>query len=107
MINDEFKTAIKIFHLLLFNLRFQTISRIEFERRTIIKTRFDSSNKILCSILKFNQIKLFNMFEIQFCGQSNHEIVVRFDFLFDYDAQQTRISVNDKFNKIHFLRHFR
>jgi hypothetical protein len=37
----------------------------------------------------------------------NHEIVMRFDFLFNYDAQFTKIFVDDRFNKIHFFRHFR
>jgi hypothetical protein len=33
----------------------------------------------------------------------DHEIVVRFDLLFDYDAQFTEISVDDRFDKIHLL----
>ncbi len=36
-----------------------------------------------------------------------NEIVVRFDFLFDYNARQIKIFVDDKFDKIHSFRHFR
>jgi hypothetical protein len=36
----------------------------------------------------------------------NHEIVVQFDFLFDYDARFAEIFVDDWFDKIHFFRHF-
>ncbi len=37
----------------------------------------------------------------------DHEIVMRLDLLFDYDAQFTEIFVDDRFDKIHSLRHFR
>jgi hypothetical protein len=37
----------------------------------------------------------------------DHEIIMRFDFLFDYDAWFAKIFVNDRFDKIHFFRHFR
>jgi hypothetical protein len=67
--------AIKSFYFILSNLRFRTIFRVEFERRTIAKTRFDSSNKNFCSILRLNRIELFDMSEIQLCGQPNcHEL---------------------------------
>ncbi len=72
--DDENDLMMKIFYLILFNLRFRTISRIEFERRTSAKIRFDSSNKNFCSILRLNRIELFDMFEIQFCGQSSSNL---------------------------------
>jgi hypothetical protein len=70
--------VIKTFYLILSNLRFRTISRVEFERRTIAKIRFDWSNKNFCSTLKLNRVELFDMFEIQLCDQLNEDDVIRF-----------------------------
>jgi hypothetical protein len=63
-------TAVKSFYLILSNLRFRTISRVGFERRTIAKTRLDSSNKNFCSTRGLNRVGLFDMSETQSCGQS-------------------------------------
>ncbi len=37
----------------------------------------------------------------------DHETVMRLDLLFDYDTRLAEISVDDRFDKIHLLRHFR
>jgi hypothetical protein len=63
--------AIKSFYLILSNLRFRTISRIGFERRTIAKTRPDPSDKNFCPTLGLNRVGLFDMSETQPCGQPN------------------------------------
>jgi hypothetical protein len=64
--------AIKSFYLILSNLKFRTISRVGFERRTIAKTRSDSSNKNFCPTLGLNRVGLFDMSETQLCGQPRH-----------------------------------
>jgi hypothetical protein len=65
--------AVKTFYLILSNLRFRTISRIGFERRTIAKTRSDPSNKNFCPILGLDRVGLSDMSETQLCGQSIHD----------------------------------
>jgi hypothetical protein len=55
-------------------------------RRTIAKTRFDSSNKNFCLILELNRVELFNIFDTQLCNQfSDIEylfcFVIAFNFL--------------------------
>ncbi len=72
--------AIKSFYLILSNLRFRTISRVEFERRTIAKTRLSSSNKNFCSTRELNRVELFDMFETQLCDQSNR-VKIQIEFL--------------------------
>jgi hypothetical protein len=64
-------TAVKTFYLILSNLRFRTISRVGFERRTIAKTRPDPSNKNFCSTLGLDRVGLSDMSETQSCGQPN------------------------------------
>jgi hypothetical protein len=103
--------AIKSFYLILSNLRFRTISRVEFERRTIAKTRLNSSNKNFCPTRELNRVGLFDMFETQLCDQSMLDafervqllnllnvIRYRFDFLrqtndfFKLDFEHNRIN---------------
>jgi hypothetical protein len=63
--------AVKSFYLILSNLRFRTISRVGFGRRTIAKTRPDPSDKNFCPTLGLDRVGLSDMSETQPCGQPN------------------------------------
>jgi hypothetical protein len=97
--------TVKTFYLILSNLRFRTISRVGFGRRTIAKTRPDPSDKNFCPTLGLDRVGLFDMFETQSCGQSNQNVIVLVENS-QFHARIKHIDIQTHFIKMKIIEEF-